>query len=139
MRILIIKKNVLKFLFTANIAVCRSYLSEATRLDERTGAVSMISLAQVLGFIIGPALQAAVTFFGDDGYRPIPWVVLNMYTASGWINVIMSIMNFIFFLSFMFQVRFSKFQFLFFIKLLVNSVLLKTFIICKQNFSRNIK
>ncbi|KAL5274405.1 MFSD8 family protein [Megaselia abdita] len=88
---------------SANIAVCRSYLSEATRLDERTGAVSMISLAQVLGFIIGPALQAAVTFFGDDGFKPIPGVVLNMYTASGWINVIMSIMNFIFFLPFMFQ------------------------------------
>lgn len=39
---------------TANIAACRSYVSAATRMDERTGAVSMVSLAQVLGFIVGP-------------------------------------------------------------------------------------
>lgn len=69
----------------------------------------MISLAQVLGFIIGPALQAAVTFLGDDGHILMPGVVFNMYTASGWINVIMSIMNFIFFLPFMFQVKFLIF------------------------------
>lgn len=39
---------------SANIAVCRSYLSAATKLDERTQAVSMVSFAQVLGFIVGP-------------------------------------------------------------------------------------
>lgn len=43
-------------LFSANVAICRSYLSSATTLRERTGAVSMISLAQVLGFIIGPGV-----------------------------------------------------------------------------------
>jgi len=37
-----------------NIAACRSYLSAATRHRERTPAVSMVSLAQVLGFIFGP-------------------------------------------------------------------------------------
>jgi hypothetical protein len=39
---------------SASIAVCRSYLSAATKLEERTGAVSMVSLAQVLGFVVGP-------------------------------------------------------------------------------------
>lgn len=39
---------------SANIAVCRSYLSAATKLSERTHAVSMVSFAQVLGFIVGP-------------------------------------------------------------------------------------
>lgn len=39
---------------SANIAVCRSYLSAATMLHERTGAVSMVSFAQVIGFIVGP-------------------------------------------------------------------------------------
>jgi hypothetical protein len=39
---------------SASIAVCRSYLSAATKLKERTGAVSMVSLAQVLGFVVGP-------------------------------------------------------------------------------------
>jgi ceroid-lipofuscinosis MFS transporter 7 len=53
---------------SANIAVCRSYLSAATTLKERTDSVSMMSLAQVLGFVFGPALQAAVTPLGADGF-----------------------------------------------------------------------
>lgn len=53
---------------SANIAVCRSYLSAATTMRERTDAVSMMSLAQVLGFVFGPALQAAVTPLGTDGF-----------------------------------------------------------------------
>lgn len=53
---------------SANIAVCRSYLSAATTIKERTDAVSMMSLAQVLGFVFGPALQAAVTPLGTDGF-----------------------------------------------------------------------
>ncbi|KAH0954966.1 hypothetical protein HN011_001031 [Eciton burchellii] len=79
---------------SANIAVARSYLSAATKLSERTQAVSMISLAQVLGFVVGPGLQAAVTPLGDHGvtFMMLP---INMYTAAGWINVIMGIFNFI--------------------------------------------
>lgn len=90
---------------SANIALCRSYLSAATRLSERTHAVSMVSLAQVLGFIIGPGLQALVTPLGRQGYVWL-WggMHMNMYTASGWINVIMSMGNFIMFLPFIFQV-----------------------------------
>ena len=34
--------------FSANIAVARSYLSAATKISERTQAVSMVSLAQVI-------------------------------------------------------------------------------------------
>lgn len=91
---------------SANIAVCRSYLSSATRLSERTGAVSMISLAQVMGFIVGPALQAAVTPLGSQGFR-ILWgsVILNMYTAAGWINVLMGVANIIMFMPFVFEER----------------------------------
>ncbi|KAJ8921577.1 hypothetical protein NQ315_010482 [Exocentrus adspersus] len=79
---------------SANIAACRSYLSAATRFSERTKAVSMISLAQVLGFVVGPAIQAAVVPLGGDGV----WLIkdqlkLNMYTASGWINVFLSLFN----------------------------------------------
>ncbi|XP_065360293.1 major facilitator superfamily domain-containing protein 8 isoform X1 [Calliphora vicina] len=91
---------------SANIAVCRSYLSAATRLSERTKAVSMVSLAQVLGFIIGPGLQALVTPLGSDGYVWL-WggMVFNMYTACGWINVVMSVGNFIMFLPKIFEER----------------------------------
>ncbi|XP_011135204.1 major facilitator superfamily domain-containing protein 8 [Harpegnathos saltator] len=87
---------------SANIAVARSYLSAATKLSERTHAVSMISLAQVLGFVVGPGLQAAVTPLGDHGitFMMLP---LNMYTTAGWINVIMGIFNFILFLPWNFK------------------------------------
>ncbi|XP_068149117.1 LOW QUALITY PROTEIN: major facilitator superfamily domain-containing protein 8 [Drosophila tropicalis] len=89
---------------SANIALCRSYLSAATRLTERTHAVSMVSLAQVLGFIIGPGLQAAVTPLGPDGHVWL-WGAMhfNMYTAGGWINVLMSLCNFIMFLPGIFE------------------------------------
>ncbi|KAH8397544.1 hypothetical protein KR222_009107 [Zaprionus bogoriensis] len=89
---------------SANIAVCRSYLSAATRLRERTHAVSMVSLAQVLGFIIGPGLQALVTPLGRTGYVWF-WdsVYINMYSAPPWINVLMGIGNFVVFLPFFFH------------------------------------
>lgn len=66
----------------------------------------MVSLAQVLGFIIGPALQAIVTPLGDKGVTLIPGLItLNMYTAAGWINVFMAIGNFCLFLPVVFKVR----------------------------------
>lgn len=91
---------------SASIAVCRSYLSAATTLKERTGAVSMVSLAQVLGFVVGPGLQAAVTPLGDKGVPLIPGILtLNMYTATGWINVLLGVFNCILFLPSIFRER----------------------------------
>ncbi|XP_012272261.1 major facilitator superfamily domain-containing protein 8 [Orussus abietinus] len=87
---------------SANIAAARSYLSAATKLSERTPAVSMVSLAQVLGFVVGPGLQAAVTPLGDDGFYFLG-LPFNMYTMAGWINVIMGVMNFIMFLPWNFK------------------------------------
>lgn len=76
------------------MAACRAYLSAATRFSERTKAVSMISLAQTLGFVFGPLLQAAVVPLGPKGVWLIPHQLrLNMYTAAGWINVLFSICN----------------------------------------------
>nr|XP_023023501.1 major facilitator superfamily domain-containing protein 8 [Leptinotarsa decemlineata]XP_023023502.1 major facilitator superfamily domain-containing protein 8 [Leptinotarsa decemlineata] len=91
---------------SANIAACRSYLSAATRYSERTKAVSMISLAQVLGFVIGPAIQATVVPLGGEGV----WLIrnrlrLNMYTASGWINVVLSLLNIYLFFPTVFKER----------------------------------
>ncbi|XP_055705303.1 major facilitator superfamily domain-containing protein 8 isoform X2 [Phlebotomus papatasi] len=90
---------------SSNIAVCRSYLSAATRLKERTGAVAMVSLAQVLGFVVGPALQAAVTQLGEKGLVIPGFLHLNMYTAAGWINVLLGILNFCMFLPMFFKER----------------------------------
>lgn len=91
---------------SANIAVCRAYLSAATKIKERTHAVSMVSLAQVLGFIVGPALQAVVTPLGDKGFPMFgDHFYLNMYTAAGWINVVMGVCNFCMFLPAVFKVK----------------------------------
>ncbi|XP_055379060.1 major facilitator superfamily domain-containing protein 8 isoform X1 [Condylostylus longicornis] len=90
---------------SANVAVCRSYLSAATRISERTKAISMISLAQVMGFVIGPGLQAAVTPLKSEGILIFDFIKLDMYTAAGWINVLMSICNVCLFLPVVFQER----------------------------------
>jgi ceroid-lipofuscinosis MFS transporter 7 len=51
-------------------------------------------------------LQAAVTPLGDKGIPLIPGVLtLNMYTAAGWINVLLGIVNCLLFLPSVFRER----------------------------------
>lgn len=52
--------------------------------------------------MVGPGLQAAVTPLGDHGVT-VMMLPVNMYTAAGWINVIMGIFNFIFLLPWNFK------------------------------------
>lgn len=79
----------------ASVAVARAYLSAATLLRERTRAVAGVSLAQVLGFVVGPALQAAAAPLGPGApyaareLRPR----LDMYTAPGWLNAALGALN----------------------------------------------
>lgn len=95
------------FKYTANSALCRAYLSDATRLRERTEAVSMASLAQVLGYIVGPALQAVVTPLGERGVDILSGALtINMYTAAGWINALLALGNICLFLPCVFKVIF---------------------------------
>jgi MFS transporter, ceroid-lipofuscinosis neuronal protein 7 len=82
---------------SANVAVCRSYISAATKLEERTFALSMASLAQVSGFIVGPLLQAAFTELGE-GIVIFGTFPLSMYTAPGWVNVVLGIVNMVIFM-----------------------------------------
>ncbi|XP_052891996.1 major facilitator superfamily domain-containing protein 8-like [Anopheles moucheti] len=65
----------------------RAYISTATKLSERTGAISMSSLAQTFGLAIGPIIQAGLSAIGKDG---LMWYGLriNMYTMAGWICAI---------------------------------------------------
>lgn len=110
---------------SANIVICRSYLSAATTLEERTKAISILTLAQtlgnfnststfenfdqmtfsILGFIFGPSLQGAFTPLGSNGFILFKIFHFNMYTAPGWVNVILGMVNFCLFLPFMFQDR----------------------------------
>ena len=118
---------------SANIAVCRSYLSAATRLSERTKAVSMVSLAQVLGFIVGPSLQAAVTPLGNEGYV---WagITVNTYTACGWINVVMCLANFVMFLPGIFEVCWRKFAWILYSFFIICIALAGTQSGCQGNY-----
>ncbi|CAH0399951.1 unnamed protein product [Chilo suppressalis] len=95
---------------SANVAVARSYLSAATLVSERTRAVASVSLAQVLGFVVGPALQAAVAPLGPGTpYPPSgesgPLLRLDMYTAAGWTNAILGLVNFVLLLPWCFKER----------------------------------
>lgn len=59
----------------------------------------MISLAQVIGFIMGPAIQASVVPLGNEGVFLIrKKLKLDMYTACGWISVLIAIINIYMFL-----------------------------------------
>ncbi|XP_062305886.1 major facilitator superfamily domain-containing protein 8 [Osmerus eperlanus] len=65
-----------------NVAVVRSYVAGATSLKERTGAMANMSACQALGFILGPALQAGLSFIGEQGVNvKIIDLQFNMYTA----------------------------------------------------------
>lgn len=104
---------------SANIAIIRAYISSSTTLKERTTAVALTSAAQGLGFIIGPAIQTAlaVAFVHETPYSSnstlsvgttieevkelrLEW---NMYTATGWVGVLLGIINFLLFLPCIFQ------------------------------------
>lgn len=77
-----------------NVAVVRSYVAGATSLKERTGAMANMSACQALGFILGPALQACLSFIGERGVTvKLIDLQLNMYTAPALLAAAFGIIN----------------------------------------------
>ncbi|KAM9836301.1 major facilitator superfamily domain-containing protein 8 [Aulostomus maculatus] len=77
-----------------NVAVVRSYVAGATSLKERTNAMANMSACQALGFILGPALQACLSFIGEQGYTvKIIDLQLNMYTAPALLAAVFGLIN----------------------------------------------
>ncbi|XP_010886388.2 major facilitator superfamily domain-containing protein 8 isoform X1 [Esox lucius] len=77
-----------------NVAVVRSYVAGATSLKERTGAMANMSACQALGFILGPALQAALSFIGEKGLSVnLIDLQLNMYTAPALLAALFAVVN----------------------------------------------
>lgn len=72
-----------------NVATCRAYASHATDLSNRTKIMAYTSAAQGLGFVIGPALAAALS---QVNFR-VGAVVVNQYTAAGYVSALMSAVN----------------------------------------------
>lgn len=59
----------------------------------------------ISGFIFGPSLQGAFTPLGSKGFVFLKIFHINMYTAPGWVNVFLGLINFVLFLPFVFQDR----------------------------------
>ena len=69
---------------TAINAASRSYVSKATYTSERTTHISLLSLFQTLGFVLGPAIQSALTPMGETGrIEDNSTFILDMYSATG--------------------------------------------------------
>lgn len=64
-------------------AAARSYVAKVTTLEERTTHVALLSLFQTMGFVLGPAIQAALTPIGFEPVPSTPTIVFDMYTATG--------------------------------------------------------
>lgn len=77
-----------------NVAVVRAYVAGATSLKERTGAMANMSACQALGFILGPALGACMSFIGENGatLRFLD-LELNMYTAPALLAAVLGLIN----------------------------------------------
>ncbi|XP_026017757.1 major facilitator superfamily domain-containing protein 8 isoform X1 [Astatotilapia calliptera] len=77
-----------------NVAVVRSYVAGATSLNERTGAMANMSACQALGFILGPALQACLSFIGEEGVT-LDFIALklNMYTTPALLAAVFGLIN----------------------------------------------
>ncbi|XP_034425187.1 major facilitator superfamily domain-containing protein 8 [Hippoglossus hippoglossus] len=77
-----------------NVAVVRSYVAGATSLKERTSAMANMSACQALGFILGPALQACLSFIGEHGFT-VKFIdlQLNMYTAPAILAAAFGLIN----------------------------------------------
>ncbi|KAM4564186.1 major facilitator superfamily domain-containing protein 8 isoform 1-T1 [Fundulus diaphanus] len=77
-----------------NVAVARSYIAGATSLKERTGAMANMSASQALGFILGPALQAGLSFVGETGVTvKFLDLQLNMYTTPALLAAAFGLVN----------------------------------------------
>ncbi|XP_051958866.1 major facilitator superfamily domain-containing protein 8 isoform X5 [Xyrauchen texanus] len=79
---------------SGNVAVVRSYVAGATSLKERTCAMANMSACQAFGFILGPALQAALSFIGETGIRVNAILLqVNMYTAPALLAACFGVIN----------------------------------------------
>lgn len=80
---------------TSAVAVCRAYISSATRLSERTKTISYMSLAQSMGLMVGPIFQSVFSPLGEEGFKLAGLFRINMYTVAGWTCAFLGVFNLI--------------------------------------------
>merc|ERR1719341_371654 len=91
---------------TAINSTGRYYVSLATRLDERTSHIALLSLFQTLGFILGPGIQAGLTPIGAATPGKEGSLYFDMYTATGWVSAASGVLCFLLYLPFIFKERY---------------------------------
>ncbi|XP_046453599.1 major facilitator superfamily domain-containing protein 8-like isoform X2 [Daphnia pulex] len=82
-----------------------SYVASASTVKERTTALSLLQMSKSSAFIIGPLIQAAFASLGDGQDRPIgndSHIYWNMYTAPAWLAVLLSLINIVVLMPFIF-------------------------------------
>lgn len=83
---------------SANQASIRTYIAGATWRHERNGHIAILSLFQSIGFMVGPAIQSALTPIGCTDDYPTGELKFDMYTISGWLSAGVGLISFILFL-----------------------------------------
>ncbi|XP_050415718.1 major facilitator superfamily domain-containing protein 8 isoform X2 [Patella vulgata] len=76
-----------------NVAVVRSYVAGATTNEERTGVMANVSIFQSVGFILGPAFQAALVPLGYPGPVSELEFHLDLYTAPAFLSAVAGFIN----------------------------------------------
>ena len=59
---------IIRFIFSGNITLCRTYIVSSTTVKERTTGVSTIAAAMTIGVIIGPSKYNEINY---------AWATLN--------------------------------------------------------------
>lgn len=76
----ILGTRVLAGFFGGNIAVANAYIADITPPEKRSQGMGLIGAAFGLGFVLGPALGGAITYFAEDPARPE-----LVYHMIGWV------------------------------------------------------
>ncbi|KAL3311270.1 Major facilitator superfamily domain-containing protein 8 [Cichlidogyrus casuarinus] len=71
-------------------AIYRGYVNSASKPKEQSFNNFLLTIAQSLGFIVGPALQSAFTFIPESHQIQTYGFHFNTYTAIGHITVLLS-------------------------------------------------
>jgi len=73
----------------------QTYVARITHAKQRTLYFSLLQLAQVCSFIIGPIMAAMLSFLPTIAISQYPYVriVIDEYTIVGYVNTVLCIVN----------------------------------------------
>ncbi|EAL71248.1 hypothetical protein DDB_G0272192 [Dictyostelium discoideum AX4] len=74
-----------------NVSVCRAYATETATIENKTQIMGKMSGAQGAGFVLGPGIGFLLNFCNFT----IGQMVINKYTAPGYLSILLAILNII--------------------------------------------